>query len=727
MSSDKTQRNAMALEPVRFFLTYLLAFFLQPVRAFQDYSAANLRADMLAGITVAIILLPQAIAYALIGELPPAAGLFSAIVGAVVAALWGSSHHLQSGPTNALSLLVLSALLPIAAPNTPQFLVAAGLMAVMVGVFQVIMGVARLGLLVNFVSDAVIVGFTAGAGILIGVGQLRHLFGLESTGRGLIATLWGIALNLPETHLPTLLLGLSAIVIILLLRWLSPKLPATLISLVVTTATVYFLSLNNAGVSVIGQLPSRLPPLADLPLLNLDLIAQLSTGALAAAAIGLIQTMAIARSLTTQTGQRLDSNQEFVGQGLANIACGFFSGYPSAGSFGRSAVNLEAGARSPLAAVFSGVFTAVAMLTLGPLAAYLPRAALAGVLLLVAYGLVDRKEMTRIWRGARGDALIMWVTLIGTLFLPIEFAVLAGILMSLGYYILRTSSPQVHAVVPDETFGHLMERPNKAQCPQLGILDIHGDLYFGAVNHIESALYNHAVQNPTQRFLLLRMHGVNHCDFSGIRMLENLVRSYRDRSGDVYMTRVRAPVLQRMQDTQFDKLLGWDHFLHKDEAIEYLFYNVLDSAVCIYESDVRVFAECQNLPRPDYPLEIPLLPTHTVSEQILEVAPAQLWEELRSTTPPRVIDVREPREYRQGHVPQAQLISLPTLLTMDAPFPKDQRTILVCRSGRRSLRAAYKLQNDGYQNIAVLQGGLLAWRAAHLLEAIEDHDNGSHR
>ncbi len=716
----------MVLDNVRSIPAYFFAFFLQPAHIFRNYTIGNLRADFIAGLTVAIILLPQAIAYALIGELPPAAGLFSAIVGAVVAALWGSSHHLQSGPTNALSLLVLSALLPIAVPNSPQFLMAAGLMAVMVGIFQVVMGVARLGLLVNFVSDSVIVGFTAGAGILIGVGQLRHLFGLEATGRGLVATLRGIVINLPETHIPTFLLGVGTIAIILILRKLNSKLPTTLIGLVAATAVVYFLELHTAGVSVIGELPSRLPPLANLPLFDLDLIAQLSTGALAAAAIGLIQTMAIARSLATQTGQRLDSNQEFIGQGLANIACGLFSGYTSAGSFGRSAVNLEAGARSPLAAIFSGIFVAIAMLTVGSLAAYLPRAALAGVLLLVAYGLVDRAEMARIWRGAPGDALIMWVTLIGTLFLPIEFAVLTGILMSLGYYILRTSSPIVHAVVPDEDFFDLKERPNKSQCPQLGILDIHGDLYFGAVNHIETELHDHAAQNPTQRFLLLRLHGVNHCDFSGIRMLENLVNTYRDRGGDLYLTRVRSSVLRRMRDTEFDKLLGEDHFLPKDTAIEYIFYNVLDSAICIYESDVRVFAECQNLPRPDYPIEIPLTPTPIADEEIPEVTAKELWADLRSAEPPQVVDVREPREYQQGHIPQARLISLPTLLAEDRPFAQDEHTVLVCRSGRRSLRAAAKLRRDGYQNVAVLQGGIVAWQSANLLEAIEYHDNAPH-
>jgi SulP family sulfate permease len=331
--------------------------------------------------------------------------------------------------------------------------VAAGLLAVMVGVLQLLMGVARLGMLVNFVSDSVIVGFTAGAGILILASQLRHLFGLEVSSRGLFDTLQGVVIQLPQTHLPTLAIGLVTVGTILLVQKYAPKWPATPIGLVIASALVFLLGLEQAGVKVIGELPGGLPPLADLPLLDLNQVARLSTGALAIAAIGLIQTVAIARSIAAQTGQRLNSNQEFVGQGLANLACGFCSGYACAGSLSGSAVNKIAGARSPLAAVFAGLLVLIAMSTLASLTAYLPRAALAGMLLVVAYRLIDRNAMLRIWRSARGDALIMLVTLSAMLFLPTEFAILAGILMSLGYYILKTSAPRFMPSYPTRTSG----------------------------------------------------------------------------------------------------------------------------------------------------------------------------------------------------------------------------------------------------------------------------------
>jgi sulfate permease, SulP family len=200
---------------------------------------------------------------------------------------------------------------------------------------------------------------------------------------------------------------------------------------------------------VLGALPRTLPPLAPLPLLDLHLIGQLSTGAFAIAALGLVEATSIARSLASKTGQRLDNNQEFVGQGLANIAAGLFSGFPCSGSFNRSALNYTAGAQTPLAGVFSGLFVLVTMLALAPLAAYMPRAALSGVLIVAAYGMIDQKEITRIGRGTRGDAAIMVVTLLATLLLSLQLAVLSGILMSFAYYILKTSAPQVRSVVPD--------------------------------------------------------------------------------------------------------------------------------------------------------------------------------------------------------------------------------------------------------------------------------------
>jgi SulP family sulfate permease len=481
---------------------------------------------------------------------------------------------------------------------------------------------------------------------------------------------------------------------------------------------VWAMGLDRQGVETIGQLPRGLPPLARLPLSNLDLIGQLSTGALAIGAIGLVEATAIARSIAARTGQRLDNNQEFVGQGLANIACGFLSGHACSGSFNRSALNYKAGARTPLASVFSGLFVLIAMFALAPLATYVPRPALAGVLIVTAYGMIDQKEMVRIWRGARGDAAIMVVTLIATLFLPLQFAVLSGILMSLAYYILKTSMPQVYTVLPDDNFYHLVHQPDKPSCCQLVIVDILGDLYFGAVSHIEEAIHAYQVKHPDLRFLLLRMRSVDHCDISGIHMLEGVVRSYRERGGDVFLMRVHESILRLMKSTGFYQYLGADHVLPEDSAIEYLFHRILDPAICIYECEVRAFRECQNLPKRAIPLDIPLR-TVIPTDHVPTIPPRDLWRQLRSLTPPHVVDVREPREFKQGHIPQAQLLPLPELMSQIPELPHDRGIVLVCRGGRRSTRAAYALRHKGLDNVAVLQGGMLAWEAAGLLEALE--------
>ncbi len=699
------------------------AFFLRPVRILKSYGRSNLQPDVISGLTVAVVLLPQAIAYALIADLPPEMGLYTAIVAAIVGALWGSSNQLQTGPTNAISLLVLSTLLSTTVADPSNVVVLAGLMAVMVGMLQLAMGLARLGVLVNFVSHSVIVGFSAGAGVLIAVKQLPSLFGLQIESHSLVGTISDVFTQLIQNgpNWPTAILGIGTILLIVLLRRFSPKLPGPLIGMVVAAAVVGLLGLDQQGVNVIGELPRGLPPLAQLPLFNLELIAQLSTGALAIAAIGLVEAMSIARSIASQTDQRLDSNQEFVGQGLANVASGIFSGYAGSGSFTRSAVNYKAGGQTPLASALSGVFVLIAMLVFAPWAAYVPRAALSGVLIVIAYGMVDRHEMARIWRGTRGDAVIMLVTFLGTLFLHLEFAVLTGILLSLAVYVMKTSVPRVSPVIPDENFKHFLYQPDKSPCPQLAIINILGDLYFGAVSHIEKAINQYRARNPGQRFLMLRMNSVNQCDFSGIHALESVVRTYRDQGGDVFMVRVRPSILGLMKSTGFYDYLGADHFLAEDEAITYLFHRVLDPAICIYECEVKVFKECQNLPKRLYPIEIPLH-TDIPPESIACVSAGELWAELRNrdVPPPAVIDVREPREFKQGHIPQARLMPLPQLISNASDLPYDREIVCVCRGGRRSTRATYILQSKGYQNVRVLEGGMLAWEAAGLLEAVDE-------
>ena len=701
------------------------SYFSQPVRLARAYDRANIRPDLIAGITVGVVALPQGIAFAILAGLPPEMGVYTAIVAAFVAALWGSSNQLNSGPTNTHSLLVFSILLPIALPGTPIYIAAAGLLAVMTGAFRVVMGLARLGVLVNFVSDAVIVGFTAGAGILIIIGQMRVILGLSfPNSPRLTDTVSNLFVHVPETHLITLLVAVGTIVITVLIRHYRRSWPAPLIVMGLSALIVWALGLQEKGVAVMGNLPRGLPPIANLPLLDLNMIGDLSTGALALAVIGLVEAVAIGRALSAQTGQRLDSNQEFVGQGLANIAAGVFSGFPTSGSFNRSSLNLESGARSPVASALSGVTVLVIVFVFAPVAVYVPLPTISAMLIMSAYGMIDRQEMSRIWNTTTGDRLIMVTTIAATLLLPLQFAVLTGVLMSLAYYIWRTSLPRVFSVVPDHEYKHLTRQIDRVHdiekdaCPQLGILEIQGDLYFGAAQNVEDAVLYNLERNPDQRYLLLRMLSVPQIDISGIHMLEHVLRAYRERAGDLFLVRVQRPVFEFMDSTGFVDILGEDHFLHEDTAISHIFYRVLDPAVCIYECELRVFYECQNLPKRTL-AQATDLHTSTSHIQLEMVAPRHLWEQLRGAHPPLICDVREPREFQRAHIPGAQSLPLPDVLTGPVDLPHDRPIVLACRTGRRSTRAAQSLQQQGYKNVHVLNGGLVAWEAAGLLEAVD--------
>ncbi|MCA9958597.1 MAG: sulfate permease [Anaerolineales bacterium] len=707
---------------LRSVLTPVLYSLQRPLHLLRTYNPHNLRADIMAGITVAVIMLPQSIAFALIADLPPQMGLYTAIIGAFFGALWGSSDQLLTGPTNALSLLVLGSLSSMFPSGTNEFIIAAGLLAVMVGTFQLVMGLARLGLLINFVSHSVIVGFATGAGILIGLKQIGPLLHLSFPSDNLFEAVRGVLATLPQTHPATAVLGIGSMLFVIILQRVKPRLPNGLLTMILASLVVYLLALDKNGIDVIGQLPRSFPPFKQLPIFDLDLIAHLSSGALAVAAIGLVQTAAISRTMAAQTGQRLDNNQEFVGQGLANIFSGFFSGYACAASFSITAVNFKAGARSPLAAVFTSLFVLAAMLLLAPLAAYLPRAALAAVLIVTAYGMIDRKEIKRIWRTSRGDAVIMVATLLATLFLRLEFAVLMGVLASFARYIAITSQPPVHSVLPDENFEHFVHKPERPVCPQLGVLTIEGSLYFGAAQHVEEEIRRNLEEHPGQRFLLLRMHRVNHCDVSGLHMLETVVRLYRQHGGDVFMVGVRETVWEKMRLSEFNTFLEMDHYLTQERAIEHIFYHILDPGICIYQCPVRAWRECQTLPKCEHDSMV-AVGTVVPYTAVTHIPPRELWRQLMTAHKggerPLVIDVREQEEFELGHIPQARLAPMPQILHHHIVLPKQEKIVLVCRSGRRSSQVAFALQAEGYTQVSNMEGGMIAWQEARLPAVID--------
>jgi SulP family sulfate permease len=689
--------------------------FARPLHIGRGYRTRHIRPDLAAGATVAVLAIPQCIAYAAIAGLPPTYGLYTAVVATIFGALWGSSRHLSTGPTNAISILVLSILTPLAAIGAPEYLVAASVLAVMVGVLCVVFGFAGLGILVNFASRSVLLGFTAGAGVLIAVGQLRNLLNIDVPRSSHIwHTLFNLASDLDQIHLTSLILGAATVLVILVIDGFTRRLPGSLLALVGAGAAVAALGVERLGVAVVGEVPRAIPQVTAFSfgwMFERDILGALLMGALAVAALGLVEAISIAREIARQSGEHLDVNQELIGQGMANIAAGIFSGYAASGSFTRSAVNYQSGARSQVSSVFCGLFILAGVLAFGPFAAYLPRASLAGLIMLIAYRMVDWRGVRRVLRSSRSETGIMVSTFVATLLVPLEFAVLAGVILSLAIYIYRSSMPTVESVVPDSNFQQFIFDPDAPVCPQLGVVKIQGSLFFGAASHVEDTLLANFDANPGQSVLLLRMHGVDRCDLAGIDVLEGMLRLYRDAGGDLYLTHVQPEVRDFMRRTGFEHLVGSDRFLEPDEAIGYLFNEVIDSAVCCYECEHRVFVECQAIPKYDYDLQLPTS-TGVVRFPLKHLAVAE-FEDAVAEAGERalLIDVREPEEFARGHLPDSRLWPLRDLVGKLEELPRERPIFLISRSGRRSTRAMRLLVDMGFEEVFNLKGGVLSWMA----------------
>jgi len=356
---------------------------------FKLVSKDTIKADMIAGITGAVIVLPQGVAFATIAGLPPEYGLYTAMVTPIIAALFGSSYHLVSGPTTAISIVIFSAVSHHAAPGTPEFISIALTLTFLAGVYQLAFGLARLGALVNFVSHTVVIGFTAGAAILIATSQMKHILGIAiPKGESFIHTWIDIFKDIGSSNLYLLLIAMATLLTALLIKKWLPKIPNLLIGMIVGSFIAFGLKDSVEGIALIGEIPGHLPPLST-PDFSFETLTALAPEAFAVALLGLIEAVSISRAVATKSNQRINSNQEFIGQGMSNIAGSFFSSYAGSGSFTRSGINYEAGAKTPMSAIFAAVFLLIIVLLIAPLTAYLPVAAMGGVILLVAYNLID--------------------------------------------------------------------------------------------------------------------------------------------------------------------------------------------------------------------------------------------------------------------------------------------------------------------------------------------------
>ncbi|MDV3238232.1 MAG: SulP family inorganic anion transporter [Gammaproteobacteria bacterium] len=563
----------------------------------------NLRSDFSAGLTGAIVVLPQGVAFAAIAGMPPEYGLYAGMIPAIVAALFGSSWHLVSGPTTAASLVLFSALSAFAEPASPQYVQLALTLTFMVGIIQLVMGLARLGVLVNFISHSVIIGFTAGAALLIAANQLKHFLGV-SVERGLHfhETLVAVGRQITDINPYVTAVAFTTLLVGILIKKLAPKLPYMIIAMVIGSVLAVILDMlfgaDRTGIQTVGALPASLPPLS-APTFDLATIKNLAPAALAATLFALTEAVSISRSIALKSGQHIDGNQEFFGQGLSNIAGSFFSGYVATGSFNRSGLNYSAGARTPMAAVFAGGLLMVIVVLVAPYAAYLPNAAMAGILMLVAWGLIDFHHIAQILRASKSETAILATTFFATMFLELEFAIFLGVMLSLGLYLKRTSQPAVHVRVPDP---HQEKRkfatdPALPECPQLRIVRIDGSLFFGAINYVQERLREFEEQHPEQKHLAIVASGINFIDLAGGEFLVKEAKHRRKIGGQLYLIRVKESVCGEFKRAGFIDELGRENIFNgKTEAIWQIFQR-LDKDICA-RCRKRVFVECQSLPPP---------------------------------------------------------------------------------------------------------------------------------
>lgn len=567
------------------------------LRWFKLINQQTLKQDALAGLTGAIIVLPQGVAFATIAGLPPEMGLYTAMVTPVIAALFGSSFHLISGPTTAISIVVFSAVSHHAAPGTPEFVTLALILTFLAGVYQLAFGLARLGVLVNFVSHTVVVGFTAGAAILIATSQMKHVLGLHiPKGESFLHTWMDIFHGLGAVNFNILGVALLTLVVAVFIKRTWPKWPPLLTGLVLGSFLAYFLGGEEKGIQLVGEIPAHLPPFSR-PELTFENLKLLAPEAFAVALLGLIEAVSISRSIANKSNQRIDSNQEFIGQGLSNLGGSFFSAYAGSGSFTRSGVNYEAGAKTPMSAIFAAVFLALIVLLISPLTAYLPVAAMGGVILLVAYNLIDFHQISHILRHSKTETTILLTTFFATLFLELEFAIYLGVLLSLILFLAKTSTPEIPTLAPGikestgvPTLLDINQRPLK-QCPQLKIVRIDMSVYFGSINHIQNRL-SQITDNERVNNILIVCSGVNFIDLSGAEVLEAEARRLKSLGGGLYFADLKPSVYEFLAESCFIRSVGNEHFFDSTrEAISGI-YKILDRDEC-QKCSAQVFKECK--------------------------------------------------------------------------------------------------------------------------------------
>ena len=564
----------------------------------RDYKVSMLRSDLLAGITVSVVLMPQAMAYAMLAGLPPVYGLYAAAVTPFIAGLWGSLRQLSTGPIAIMSLLVLTTLTPMAEPGSRQYIELAFLLAFMVGILYLGIGLFRLGEFMSFISHSTVKGFTSAAALIIIATQLPHLLGIQVSRHEYIFQMFAeIVKGLTKVHPVTFVLGLAAFVIIYGIKKVRPTYPAGLIALVLTSLTVILLKLQDYGIVIVGDIPGGLPHL-HVPPFDFTIVSSLIGPTVVIALVSFAETYSVGKSISNETKQKVNVNQEFIGQGLANLVGSFFQSYPVSGSFSRTAINYAVGAKAGISSVIASIIVVSALLFFTPLFSYIPRATLSALVISAVLLLFHPAEVFKLWKINRHDGVVGVSVFVLALVTKPDYALLIGVIVSLMLFLWKTMHPRIVRVTKDPEFNMFVNADvnNKPSCPQILQLRPDNSIYFANADYtVEKILKRLDEQTTPVLFLLLDFKAVGFIDITGIDELRLLHDELEERAISLAMMEVHLPVQKLFVNTGFINHLKADHLIkNRGEAIDFLFQR-LDHDYCKNVCPYSLFLECSTV------------------------------------------------------------------------------------------------------------------------------------
>jgi len=539
-----------------------------------SYKKSDFSGDLTAGLTVGVMLIPQGMAYAMIAGLPPIYGLYAALIPLVVYALLGTSRQLAVGPVAMVSLLTAAGVGALAEIGTERYIELAILLALLAGIMQVLMGLFRLGFLVNFLSQPVLAGFTSAAALIIGLSQLKHLLGLDLARSSYVhEVLISLEQNIAGVHIYTLLLGLGGIAILLIVKRFTPQIPGPLVLVVVSTLVVWGADMEQLGVSIVGIVPSGLPAFT-LPTWDLGDLKDLAPMALTICLVSFVESIAIAKTLQAKhRNYEVDSNQELFALGFAKIAGAFFLAFPNTGGFSRSAVNDQAGARTGLAGLITALLLAISLLFLTPLFYFLPKAVLASIIMVSVFKLIDFKGAKQLWKAKREDFFMMLATFLATLVLGIQIGILIGVALSLALMIYHSAYPHIAVLgrIPGTYhFRNIKRFPEAIQQEEVLVMRFDAQLYFANAGYFREKVKELAAnKGESLELIVFNFESVHNIDTTALSVLKQLVEDFRKQGVEISFAAVIGPVRDSLYKAEMMEFFGKDNFfLHVDHALK---------------------------------------------------------------------------------------------------------------------------------------------------------------